>query len=248
VVALVLVAVMYREPDARLAGDEARAPAIGFREVLGFPNFLLLLGAIFGIQFVDRSLGPILPLYVAQLGVSPDKATVLSGVLFSVAACAAALGHHVCGRVIQRVPARTIIIAGCAAGATAIGAFGLATAPWALAVAIALFGVAVGAAMTAAYAAAGAVIPAGAHGTAFGLLTGAGLTGLALSPVLSGLIAGVSIRLVFALDVAGGLVVLAVIARWMTSETGVPRLDAVSPIEEGRPPIIAGPSAVTGDD
>ena len=52
------------------------APArISFRKVLAFENFLLLMGVIFGIQFVDRSFGPILPLYLEQLGVArPSRA------------------------------------------------------------------------------------------------------------------------------------------------------------------------------
>ena len=39
-----------------------------FRNVLAFENFVLLMGVIFGLQFVDRSFGPVLPLYVGELG------------------------------------------------------------------------------------------------------------------------------------------------------------------------------------
>jgi MFS family permease len=236
-VALVLVAVMYREPPARHGEDEAKSASLGFRAVLGFPNFLLMLVVIFGIQYVDRSLGPILPLYVAELGVPAGRAAVLAGILFSVVACSAAAGHHVCGRAIRRVPAKAIVIGGGAAASAAIAAFALASAPWTLALTIGLFGLAVGAAMTAAYAAAGSVIPPGAHGTAFGLLTGASLTGLALSPVLSGLIAGISIRLVFVLDVAIGVLVVAAVARWMVrGPAGVLPAAAAAPEASGVEP------------
>ena len=43
----------------------ARCSAHLFR----LPGFLLALGVIFGLQTVDRSFGPVLPLYVAQVGV-----------------------------------------------------------------------------------------------------------------------------------------------------------------------------------
>ena len=57
---------------------------ITFRNVLAFENFLLLMAVIFGLQFVDRSFGPILPLYVAELGTSHRPHSVVSGVLFSI--------------------------------------------------------------------------------------------------------------------------------------------------------------------
>ena len=50
-----------------------------------------------------------------------------------------------------------------------------------------LLGVGIGAAMTASYSAAGAVIPPGAHGAGFGVLTSASLVGMASSPFIAGL-------------------------------------------------------------
>ena len=51
--------------------------------------------------------------------------------------------------------------------------------------------------MTAAFTAAGSVIPRDVHGASFGFLTSASLIGFAVSPILSGLVAGRSIRVVF---------------------------------------------------
>jgi F0F1-type ATP synthase membrane subunit c/vacuolar-type H+-ATPase subunit K len=45
-------------------------------------------------------------------------------------------------------------------------------------------------------------LPAGAHGTGFGLLSGASLAGLALSPVVSGALSTTGFRFVFFLDIA----------------------------------------------
>jgi DMSO reductase anchor subunit len=77
-----------------------------------------------------------------------------------------------------------------------------------------ILGIALGTATTTTYTAASAVIPARARGAGFGLLTTASLTGLALSPILSGLLGATSIRAVFLLDV----LVMVTIA------TAVPRL------------------------
>ena len=70
-----------------------------------------------------------------------------------------------------------------------------------MSVASLLLGIGIGAAMTAAYSAAGSVIPSGAHGAAFGVLTSASLVGMAGSPFIAGFLSGTSIRIVFIVDV-----------------------------------------------
>jgi MFS family permease len=62
-------------------------------------------------------------------------------------------------------------------------------------------GAVAGVAITAAYTAGGRVVPASSHATGFGFLTGASLAGLALSPVLGGLLSrGGHLLAVFAVD------------------------------------------------
>ena len=70
-VAFVLMAVVYVE--TRGVSRRARtAPSerVTFSNVLAFENFLLLMALIFGFQFVDRSLGPVLPLHLSSIGVA----------------------------------------------------------------------------------------------------------------------------------------------------------------------------------
>src|SRR5262245_14154089 len=49
---------------------------VTFRNVLAFQNFILMMVVIFGLQFVDRSFGPVLPLYVEQAGRSHAQVEV----------------------------------------------------------------------------------------------------------------------------------------------------------------------------
>ena len=63
-----------------------------FVELARTPGFLLLIVIIFALQTVDRSFGPILPLYVAQIGVPDARVATIAGILFSIAAFFAALG------------------------------------------------------------------------------------------------------------------------------------------------------------
>jgi MFS transporter, DHA1 family, multidrug resistance protein len=202
-VALVIVHVMY-DDRATHAQPPAAAESgrVTFRSVLAFRNFILMMGVIFGLQFVDRSFGPVLPLYVEQSGVTHGNVALVSGALFSIMAFTGALGHHVCGKLLRRYAGRIVIAAGAAIAAAGGGLFGLSGNFWIMSVASVLLGLGIGAAMTASYSAAGAVVPPGAHGAGFGVLTSASLVGMASSPFIAGFVGGASIRIVFFVDLA----------------------------------------------
>jgi MFS family permease len=208
-VGLVLVHVMYDEHATHAQPAEpAERGRVTFRNVLAFQNFILMMVVIFGLQFVDRSFGPVLPLYVEQSGRSHAQVAIVSGVLFSIMACTGALGHHFCGRLLKRFPMRVVIAGGAAMAAAGSALVGATGNLWVMSAASTLLGLGIGAAMTASYSAAGSVIPPGAHGTGFGVLTSASLVGMASSPFIAGFLGGSSIRVVFFVD----LIVMAALA------------------------------------
>jgi DHA1 family multidrug resistance protein-like MFS transporter len=188
---------------------------VTFRSVLAFENFILMMAVIFGLQFVDRSFGPVLPLYVEQVGVVHSRVAFVSGVLFSIMACTGALGHHICGRLLRTHTARAVIAGGTAVAAAGSALLGATGNLWLMSIASLLLGIGIGAAMTAAYSAAGRVIPAGAHGTGFGVLTSASLVGMASSPFVAGFLGGTSIRVVFFADVALMAIIAGAVQRKM---------------------------------
>ena len=215
VVALGIVFFLYEERHGRPSRAAAGAAAIRFKSVLAFENFILLMAVIFGLQLVDRSYGPILPLYVAQLGTPPHRVPLIAGIIFSVAAGAGAVGNQLCTRLLRWRPARTIMVVTALTGAVGAALFALTTSTSAMFLATPVLGLALGVSSTTAYTAASSVIPANARGAGFGLLTTAALVGLALSPIISGFIAATSIRAVFVLDVIIMLVIAVAVSRHM---------------------------------
>jgi MFS family permease len=217
-VAVLYVAVAYVEPGTRQA--KAAGPQVPFRAVLAMPSFAICLTVILGFQLVDRSFGPILPLFVGELGIAGSRVPLVSGLLFSLSAVCGAAGHKWAAPLATRHDARTLIMVSAAAGAAAIATFVVASSPWILAAATAVFGVATGVAMTAAYATAGQALPVEAHATGFGLMSSASLAGLAISPIVAGFVAGASLRTVFAVGVvllvAVGVLVAARMGRGRT--------------------------------
>jgi MFS transporter, DHA1 family, multidrug resistance protein len=228
-VATLLVFVMYDEHSAPHDATSASSDRVTFRNVLAFENFILLMGVVFGLQFIDRSFGPVLPLYVAELGTPVERVPIVAGVLFSIAAGAGAVGHHFCGRLLRRATARRVIAASAALGAAGASVYVLARGPWLLVLGTPIFGLAIGVATTAAYTAASSVMPASARGAGFGLLTTASLAGLALSPIVNGILGATSIRAVFLLDTVGLIALAVAVSRLMIA---APLLDATAPSTE----------------
>ncbi len=227
-VAALIVATLYRDPVRVEEPGPTKVEHVSFRTLLGFPNFILVMIAIFGITFVDRSFGPMLPLYVSSLGVAADRVALLSGLLFSASAIGGAVGNQSCGWLLRRWAPLAVIGAASIASAISLAGIFVVSNAILLSIVFAVFGIGVGAGSTAAYTAGGRVIPASAHGTGFGLLTAASLAGLALSPVVSGLLTTSGFFVVFALDVVL-LVCLAGVVRKSDS-----RAHGGAPIDEGR--------------
>jgi MFS family permease len=219
-VALIIVHALYDDRAIHAQPEEAAETGrVTFRNVLAFRNFILMMSVIFGLQFVDRSFGPILPLYVEQVGVTPDRVALVSGALFSIMAFTGALGHHFCGKLLRRYTSRAVIAGGAAVAGSGAGLFAASGNLWVMAAAAVLFGFGVGAAMTASYSAAGSVIPPGAHGAGFGVLTSASLVGMASSPFIAGFLGGASIRVVFVVDLALMALLSAVVQKTMRVES-----------------------------
>jgi len=209
-VAAATIAVVYREPRTRQARAAARGLREVFRELAATPGFWLVFVVILGLQLVDRSFGPILPLYVERL-VPPAQVPLVAGVLFSVSALAAALGHRIAAPLLQRWSPPALIT-----GAALVTAAGLMLIVWtpsvpAFAVALAAAGAAIGVGMTAAYTSGGALLPRDAHATGFGLMMTASLIGLAASPIVAGFISGPELRVVFEADIVLMLGVAAIV-------------------------------------
>jgi MFS transporter, DHA1 family, multidrug resistance protein len=230
-VALVLVFLMYDERGVRHQIASDGRGQVTFRNVLAFENFVLLIVVVFGLQFADRSFGPVLPLFIAQLGIVSERVPIVSGSLFSIGAGTGALGHHLCGHLLRRTTPRVLIGWSSAVAAVCTIAYAAAGGVVLLIPATAFFGLAIGCATTAAFAAAGSVIPTSARGTGFGLLTTGNLVGLALSPIICGFLGAVSIRSVFLLD-AVSLTALAIAVHRIMVAAPVSEAPAPRPAEE----------------
>ena len=199
-VALAVVFFFYNDPVRTVDRSMAERPHGAMGPLLRAPQFALMMGAIFVLTFVDRSFGPILPLHLAAGGRPVDRVVLLSGVLFSVAAGGAVVGNQACEWLLRRFAPTRVIAWGSAVTAAGLAGFLVAPNAAVMGVSLLAFGAGAGAGITAAYTAGGRVVPASAHATGFGFLTGSSLAGLALSPVLAGALSRSHLLAVFGVD------------------------------------------------
>jgi DHA1 family multidrug resistance protein-like MFS transporter len=194
----------------RAVKEPRRAAGLSaLRAATRLPGFVPVMVVLFLAQFVDRSFGPILPLYVAALGTRPDQVASYSGSIISIAAVGTGLSAALLGHLALRQPIRPLLLLTLVAGAALCVPMALVQTPLQFLAVRALLGLFAGGTLTLAYSLANQVIPAEAKGAAFGVLSSTALLGSASSPLLTGAMARLDLRAVFIMD--GALYALAVL-------------------------------------
>lgn len=199
--ALLLLVVAYEEADRPQAAGAPSAQA-SFAEILRLPHLGSLLVILFLVNFIGRSLTPILPLHLQGLGVPKDRLAFSTGLLISVYSVAAALSASLLGRASRTRSPRRLLVTSLAAGAATILPMALVSSFGAVLALAALLGLASGGCLTLCYTIGGLMVPADRRATAFGFFSGAALFGGAVSPVVAGFLAHWRLRGIYYVDAA----------------------------------------------
>jgi DHA1 family multidrug resistance protein-like MFS transporter len=206
--ALTLLTQDDRQLAPRSSAPAAAKPA-AFLGTLGalraaaiLPGFLSVMVVLFLAQFVDRSFGPILPLYVAELGTPADQVASYAGLIVSLGAVGTAVSATVLGQLAGRLPERRLLMATLAAGTVLCFPMALVSTPGQLLVLRTLLGLFAGGTLTLVYSLANQAVPTASKGAAFGVLSSISLLGSASSPLITGALTSIDFRIVFLLDSA----------------------------------------------
>ncbi len=216
---LLLVLALYKEPDQRPEQRQA-ASAGGFRAVIAVPGLVVLLVVLFGVNFIGRSITPILPLHLQDLGVPVPRLASATGGLISAYSIAAAVSAYLLGRASRSRSPRRLLLLTLGGGAPIMAAMALVPSYQGFLALAVLGGLVSGGTLTLCYTIGGLMVPDGIRTTAFGFFSGAALLGGALSPTFAGLIAHVSLRGIYWVDAALYLALAAILlnARRRASE------------------------------
>jgi DHA1 family multidrug resistance protein-like MFS transporter len=212
--AFLLVVFGYREV-AISHHEHAAGISPTFGELKLVPHFMLFIGLIFGLQLVDRSIGPVLALYLSEIGISATRVPFLSGVLFTITATAGAIGNQMTGWFLDRSRAPVVIAVSAAIATVGAAGFSFGSQLSVLMLLAVPFGFGIGVATTAVYTMAGHAVTSRQRNVAFGYLSTAYLVGLAVSPIIAGFIGSGSMRAVFVADMAGLAVITGIVWQQM---------------------------------
>jgi DHA1 family multidrug resistance protein-like MFS transporter len=161
------------------------------------PEFLTTMLVLFFINMADRTFGPVLPLFLEELGTPESRLAFVSGSVISVAAAGEAFSAWLSGRLASRISLRRLITVRLALSILVLLPMVLVHSTLqfsALRVTLALLA---GGTLTLALTAASHVIPPEQRGAGFGLLQSTTMFGNGAGPLIAGAIAGFSIRSVF---------------------------------------------------
>jgi DHA1 family multidrug resistance protein-like MFS transporter len=201
-VALLLVVRFYEEPPRENTSAATPARSLSFLGVLGLPGVLSLLVVLFLVNFVGRSITPILPAHLERLGVPFSRLASSTGLVISAYAVMAALSAAAFGKATRgRSPLRLLAGSVLAGSLVLVPMAQVASFSTFLVFAV-LLGLASGGALTLCYTLGGRLVPAEHKATAFGFFSAAALFGGSVSPSVAGLLAKLDLLLIYSVNAA----------------------------------------------
>jgi len=218
------------------------APRGSVLALLTLPGFAVALGIVFLARFTDRSLPPILPLYLVELGTPPAQLATITGFVVAAGAVAAATSSMLYGRWARPETTRRLLLIGLAGGAAFSLLLALAGSWQEVVVHRVILGLLAGGTMSLAFTIGAHMVPAGRSGVTLSVLTSCGQLGGALSPVLAGLIGQVSLSYALMAN-AGAYVVAFALAAVAAPRAAPPAASSSSGTPNAASPPHGGPAA-----
>jgi MFS transporter, DHA1 family, multidrug resistance protein len=212
---LVLVFLFGEEPPAAAPPSREAKQRTGRWGLAGLPGFAATMVLVFLVQFVDRSLMPILPLYLGQINTPPAQLATISGLVVAAGAVAAGTSATIYGRLAG--PGRTwrLLLVAVVGGALCVGPLALVDRWEQVLVLRPLLGLLAGGSLAMGYTLGTRLVPPERTGLALGVLSSSGMIGSASAPFLAGLVGRFDLRAVFAVDVLCYLLAVVVVLVWL---------------------------------
>src|SRR5215467_8001477 len=209
---LLSILLLYRDTDvaAPVTAPEVKDSGSGFWKR---PEYFTALMILFFVNMADRTFGPIIPLFLEELGSPRAGLEMVAGILISAAAFGEAFSSWLSGRLASKISLRRLIIGRLILSIAVLLPMIAVRTTEGFSVLRILLALLAGGTLTLALSAAHHVIPGEHRGTGFALLSGTSMAGGAAGPILAGVIAGFSIRGVFAVNSLVYLVMIGFVYR-----------------------------------
>jgi DHA1 family multidrug resistance protein-like MFS transporter len=201
-VSLALLLWGYRDIPGSAAAPNQKRPRPSFADVLTLPNLAVAMIILGMLQFVDRSVILMVPIFVALLEPGNTAIGSLSGLVIAVGALATAASSWAYGRISVSVSATRLLPVALALGVALCAPIAFAADVWQLLSLRGGLGLFAGGAMALLYTAASRGFPRERTSSGMALLGTASMIAGALGPALAGAMATMSIQAIFLIDSA----------------------------------------------
>ena len=210
------VALLY--DDQKVAKTEdLSAEEIRSREAAaGFwkrPEYFTTLLVLFFVSMADRTFGPIIPLFLEELGTPRTRLAMVSGAVISIAAFGEALSAWLSGKLASRVTLRRLITVRLGLSVLVLLPMIFVHSTGQFSVLRVVLALLAGGTLTLALSAAHKVIPGERRGAGFSLLSSTSMLGNAAGPIIAGSLAGFSIRSIFVFNAVVCLLMIGFVYR-----------------------------------
>ncbi|MFN0072306.1 MAG: MFS transporter [Chloroflexota bacterium] len=190
----------YRDIPGSAAAPNQKRPRPSFRDVVTLPNLAVAMAVLGMLQFVDRSVMLMVPVYVAVLDPTNQAIASLSGLVIAIGALATAASSWIYGRLSLQIPAARLLPVALGLGLALCAPIAFAADVWQLLVMRSALGLLAGGAIAMLYTAASRGFPAERTSSGMALLGTAGMIAGALGPALAGVLATINIQSIFLID------------------------------------------------
>ncbi len=204
------------------------------------PGFLAIMVTLVSISFIERTFGPLIPLYVQHLHAPERLLGTISGAVITSGSIAAAIAAMTMGRLSRGRSPRNLLLVTLTGGCLVLIPIALAQQWWQLLFLRPMLDIFIGGNTTLAYAIAARALPEQWKLTAFGTLGGLAMIGNAAAPFVSGAVTDAthSLRTIFGMDA----VLYAVLIVWAWKSIHLPTEDATPT------PFATAPAPAHGND
>lgn len=220
-----------------------RKEKASFRALSVIPGLLAVMVTLFSVQFIEKTFGPLIPLYVRQLHAPEHFLATIAGGVVTLGSLAAAIAASTMGRISRTYSPRNLLLITLVAGCIVLIPITIAQEWWQLLLLRPVLDIFIGGNTTLTYAIAARVLPTQWKLTAFGLLGGLAMIGGAAAPFVAGAVTDAthSLRTIFAMDA----VLYALLFVWAWKSIHLPVEDVPTPLATS---TLAKPVLAHGDD
>jgi len=204
---------LYKNSDGKETPVEKPAAEKVGREFMWRPEFITMMLILFFVNMADRTFGPIIPLFLEQLGTPSFRLAAVSGTLISIAAFGEAFSAWLSGKLASRMKLRKLIMGRLGLSILVLLPMVVVHSTEAFSLLRVLLALLAGGTLTLALTAASHIIPAEHRGSGYSILSGTSMLGGAVGPLIAGSLAGLSIRSIFIFNSVVYLLMMAFVHR-----------------------------------